>query len=161
MIESLKPFFEWMQDSSVSAFFLEVTWSSPIIQCMHLISLAIFSGAVLIVDIRLIGKGLTRLSIAEVSRSAQPWLVWSFVALLATGVPQMISLALKQYYSPFFWFKMQLLIVGLIFTFTIRRSVAKADPDRIGTLVPKAVGVASICIWTGVAIWARLIGLLS
>ena len=84
MIDRLEPFFVWMQDSAISAYFLEHTWSSPIIQCMHLVAIAIFAGSVLIVDIRLLGKGLTRLSVEQVARSAQPWLVWSFLALVAT-----------------------------------------------------------------------------
>lgn len=161
MKESLLPFFEWMQELAFSQYFLTNTWASPIVQCMHLVALAIFAGAVLIVDVRLLGRGLRHISIAETARMAQPWLVWSFVALLVTGIPQMASTALKQYYSPFFFFKMQLLIFGLIFTFTVRRKVALADPERIGAVWPKAVAVVSIAVWTGVAIWARLIGLLS
>ncbi|MEE2775447.1 MAG: DUF6644 family protein [Acidobacteriota bacterium] len=161
MIDRLEPFFVWMQDSAVSAYFLENTWSSPIVQCAHLLAIAVFAGSVLIVDIRLLGKGLTRLSVEQVARSAQPWLVWSFLALVVTGVPQMISLALKQYYSPFFWLKMELLLFGLLFTFTIRRKVTLADPARVGSWVPKAVALVSMAVWGSVAVWARLIGLFS
>ena len=39
MIARLEPFFVWMQDSAVSAYFLENTWSSPIVQCAHLLAL--------------------------------------------------------------------------------------------------------------------------
>ncbi len=48
-----------------------------------------------------------------------------------------------------------------MFTFTIRRQVALTDEARIGSVWPKFVGIASIITWTSVAIWARLIGLLS
>ena len=158
---SMLPFFEWMQGLGISNFFLTATWASPIAQCIHLVALAIFAGSILVVDVRLLGRGLTRVPVAQLARGAQPWLVWSFFTLLVTGVPQMMSTALKQYYSPFFWWKMQLLLLGLVFTFTIRRKVALADEERLGPVWPKVVGVLSISIWTGVAIWARLIGLLS
>ena len=157
----MQPFFEWMGSTAFATFFLTQTWSSPIIQCAHLIAIVIFSGAVLVVDVRLLGRGLTSISVAELARQADKWMIWSFVALLATGVPQMMSTALKQYYSPFFWWKMQLILLGLVFSFTIRRKVAMAEEARIGPAWPKLVGTASILIWTSVAIWARLIGLLS
>ena len=158
---SLLPFFEWMQSLAVSEFFLETTWSTPIIQCAHLIALTVFSGAILVVDVRLLGQGLTRTPVAQLSRDAGPWLIWSFVLLVVTGMPQLASTALKQYYSPFFWGKAELLLLGAIFTFTIRRKIALADEAHVGQFWPKVVGLVSIGIWAGVIIGARLIGLLS
>ena len=158
---STQAFFEWMQGTSVSAFFLETTWSSPIIQCIHLVALSAFAGAILIVDVRLLGRGLTNTPVAQLTREAEKWLIGAFAILLLSGIPQVVSTALKQYYSPYFWFKMQLLLGGLVFTFTIRRKVALADEERIGKVWPKLVALVSIAIWTSAAIWARLIGLLS
>ena len=103
----LQPFFEWMQGLALSAFFLESVWPTPIVQCIHLVAVAVFAGALLLVDLRLLGTGLTMASIPQVARVAQPWLVGSFVVLVLTGIPQMTSTAMKQYYSPFFWGKMQ------------------------------------------------------
>ena len=158
---SLEPFFIWMQDHAFSAFILNSTWFSPIVQVLHLVSLAVFAGAVLVVDLRLIGVGLTRVPLARVASDAMPWLIWGLVALLITGWPSVMSTAMKQYYSPFFWWKMELLLLGLVFTFTIRRRLTLADEGRLGPVWPKVAGVFSIAVWTGVAIGARLIGLLS
>ncbi len=158
---SLEPFFIWMQDHAFSAFILNSTWFSPIVQVLHLVSLAVFAGAVLVVDLRLIGVGLTRVPLAKVASDAMPWLIWGLVALLITGWPSVMSTAMKQYYSPFFWWKMELLLLGLIFTFTIRRRLTLAEEGQLGPVWPKVAGVFSIAVWTGVAIGARLIGLLS
>lgn len=157
----LQPFFEWMGGLAFSSFFLQNTWASPIIQCIHLLALVVFSGAVLVVDVRLLGRGLVRTPLAQLARIIEPFLIWSFVALLATGVPMMMSLALKEYYSPHFWWKMQVLLLGLVFTFTIRRKVTLADEADMGSVLPKIVGLLSMALWTTVAAWARLIGLLS
>ena len=153
-------FFEWMQGLSLSAWMLETTWASPIIQCVHLVALVAFAGAVLLVDMRLLGRGLIKTSTARLAREADRWMIWSFVALFITGAPQVLSTALKQYYSPFFWWKMQIIVIGLLFTFTIRRRVAFAEEGTLGHW-PKVVGILSIGIWTSVSVWARLIGLLS
>ena len=81
--------------------------------------------------------------LAQLSRDAERWLIGSFVVLLLSGVPQAMSTALKQYYSPFFWWKMQVLFLGLVFTFTIRRKVALAGEERLGSVWPKLVGLVS------------------
>lgn len=157
----LQPFFEWMQGLALSAFFLESVWPTPIVQCIHLLAVAVFAGAVLLVDLRLLGTGLTMASIPQVARAAQPWLVGSFGVLVLTGIPQMTSTAMKQYYSPFFWWKMQAVLLGLVVTFLIRRHIASKEEGHYGPVWPKVVGVTSIALWTSVTIGARLIGLLS
>ena len=157
----LQPFFEWMQGLAFSAFFLESIWPTPIVQCIHLVAVSVFAGALLIVDLRLLGTGLKTASLPKVARAAQPWLVWSFVALVLTGIPQMSSTALKQYYSPFFWWKMQAVFLGLVVTFLIRQHIASKEEGHYGPVWPKVVGVTSIALWTSVTIGARLIGLLS
>ena len=104
---SMLPFFEWMGGLRFSAFFLESVWPTPIVQNIHLIAIAVFAGSVLVVDLRMLGRGLTETPLAQLARSVEPWLYGSFVVLVLSGIPQMTSTALKQYYSPFFWWKMR------------------------------------------------------
>ncbi len=158
---SLLPFFQWMEAQAVSQVIQRGAWYSPIIQVIHLVALAVFAGAILVVDLRLLGTGLKTRPLAQVARDAQPWLVGGLVVLLITGIPQVMSLAMKQYYSPFFWWKMEGLLVATIFTFTIRRKMTLADDSRVHPVWNKLVALVSIGLWTGVTIGARLIGLLS
>ena len=157
----LQPFFEWMQGLAFSAYFLESVWPTPIVQCIHLVSVAVFAGAVLVVDLRLIGRGLTASSIPTLARAVEPWLLGSFAMLVLTGIPQMASTALKQYYSPFFWWKMEAVLLGVIVMFIVRRVIASREEGHFGPVWPKVVGVTSIALWTSVTVGARLIGLLS
>lgn len=157
----LQPFFTWMQQHPFSAYVLDTTWFSPITQVIHLVALSVFAGAILVVDMRLLGIGLTKTPLAKVARDAQPWLIWGFVVLFITGFPSLTSTAMKQYFSPFFWWKMELLLLGVIFTFTIRRKLVQTDEAQLGPVWPKVAGLFSISVWTGVAVGARLIGLLS
>ena len=158
---SLQPFFLWMQEHPFSQVMLDNTWAQPIVQVMHLVALSVFAGAVLIVDLRLLGVGVVKTPLAKVADEAMPWMVWAIVALAITGTPSLMSLAMKQFFSPFFWWKMELLVLGLIFTFTIRRRITHTDESKLGPVWPKVAGMFSIAVWTGVAIPARLIGLLS
>ena len=157
---SMLPFFEWMQGLRFSAFFLESIWPTPIVQNIHLIAIAVFAGSVLVVDLRMLGRGLTETPLAELARSVEPWLIGSFAVLVLSGIPQMASTALKQYYSPFFWWKMQAVLIGVIWTVTVRRRMARRTEAELGPVWPKVVALVSIALWTSVTIGARLIGLM-
>ena len=154
------PFFEWMGGLRLSAFFLESIWPTPIIQNIHLIAIAVFAGSVLVVDLRMLGRGLRETPLADLARAVEPWLIGSFVVLVLSGIPQMTSTALKQYYSPFFWWKMQAVLIGVIWTVTVRRRIAMRPEAELGPVWPKVVGLVSIALWTSVAVGARLIGLM-
>ena len=157
----LLPFFQWMQDLEISGVLRNSPWLGPGINILHLLALTVFAGALLMVDLRLLGTGLTRQPLAPLARAAQPWLIGGFIALTLTGIPQLLSTGTKQYYSSFFWGKMEILALALIFTFTLRRWVTQADETRVGPVWSKVVALVSITLWTTVTVGARLIGLLS
>lgn len=152
-------FFEWMSNLAFSKALGASAWAFALIQALHLVSLAVFAGAVLIVDLRLMGRVLTERPLRQVARDAQPWLIWGLVALTITGIPQLMQNAMREYYSDLFWLKMGFLALAVIFTLTLRRKVTLAD--AMLSFRTKAVGLISIVLWAGVAIPARLIGLFS
>lgn len=139
----------------------ESSWIFPLVQAFHLVALGFLAGALLMVDLRLLGKGFSQQPTARVAADARPWLIGSLIAMAATGIPQFISLATKEYDSPYFRWKMLLLLVALIFTFTIRKRVADAPEGRFGGGVSKVVALVSIGLWTSIAINGRLIGFFS
>src|SRR5262249_22543232 len=111
--------------------------------------------------LRLMGRVLTERPIAGVAKDAQPWMIAGLIALTITGIPQMMSNAIREYYSSFFWFKMVMLLLATIYTFTLRRRVALAPEGRVGPGQSKLVGFVPVLLWTCVAVPARLIGLFS
>ena len=155
----LRPFFQWMQDSGLATSMNQSVWLYAVVQAFHLVTLAIFLGAVLIVALRLLGFGFRQQPIREVAREAQPWMTIGFVGVVITGTLQLIAGAMKEYSSDIFWMKMYILVAAIIFTFTVRHIVARADQSRVGSVLPKIVGLVSIILWISVAVPARLIGL--
>lgn len=154
-------FFKWMGELEFSKALGASVWQFALIQALHLVCLAVFAGAILIVDLRLMGRALTDRPVAQVAREAQPWMIGGFLALTVTGVPQMMQNALREYYSMFFWIKMGFLVLALIYTFTLRRKVTLGGEANTVTFQTKMVGLFSILLWAMVAIPARLIGLFS
>ena len=60
-----QPFFEWMNDLAVSKAIGESIWIYPLVQAIHLVFLALFAGALLIVDLRLLGFGMREQPVAR------------------------------------------------------------------------------------------------
>ena len=156
----LQPYFQAMNDSDIAKFISESLWIYPLDQAIHLLFLALFAGSILILDIRLLGFGMREQSTAKVARDSTPWVIAGFLGLVATGIPQLIQNAMREYYSDFFWIKMYVLPVALIYTFTVRRMVAQAEEGRVSPAVQKVVGLVSLLLWFGgVTVPSRLIGL--
>jgi hypothetical protein len=129
------------------------------VNVMHLLALAVFAGAVVVVVLRFMGAGLTREPLAEVASQARPWLIAGFWGLVATGMFQLALQPVKEYYSDMFRYKMVVMIIAIIFTFAVRPRLARAEESGM-RVWGKLVGLASMALWLGVAIPARLIGLI-
>jgi uncharacterized protein DUF6644 len=157
---SVLDFFERLQYSPLLVAMRSSTWIFPLIASLHLMGLALLGGAVLIVDLRLLGFGLRNQPLAQIARDAERWLLVSLAVLLPTGILQfMCFAATKYYYLTAFWVKMAALPLALVFTFAVRRTVAGIDETRMSPVWNKLVALVSLSLWSTVAIAGRLIGL--
>jgi hypothetical protein len=155
---SLLPFFQWCENSGVGETIRSSSWLFPVIESVHLLGLAVIGGAVLVVDLRLLGFGLRRQPVAQLAMDAQRWLIASLIVMVITGSLLFTSEAIKCYYHIAFWVKMTSLLLAIVFTFTVRRKVTMADETRIRPLWSKLVAVISVALWSGVGVGGRWIG---
>jgi hypothetical protein len=155
---NLLPFFQWCEATWLGTAIRETTWAFAVIESVHLLALALMGGAVLVVDMRLIGLGLRHHRVRDLARDAQPWLNRSLVVMLLTGAGLFLSEPTKCYYSIPFWFKMWSLLFAIIFSYTVRRKVVSAEEGRFSPLTSTLVGVISLALWFGVGAGGRWIG---
>ena len=155
---SLLGFFQWCEQSGIGDAIRRSTWLFPLIEAIHLLGLGVIGGAVLVVDMRLLGLGLRRQSTAQLAREAQPWLIGSLLLMFVTGGLLFLSEAIKCYYHAAFWFKMASLFLAVLFTFTIQRKVVMAGETRFRPVWGKVVAVVSVILWSGVGFGGRWIG---
>ncbi len=150
-------FFRWAESSGLGRAINESVWAFPVIEAVHLLGLCLLGGSVLVVDLRLLGVGLTSQTPAHLCRYARPWFIVAVLLMITTGVPLFFSEAIKLYYNTSFWLKMATLPLALAFTFVVRERVA-----RRGTLQPgpkeRIVGGISLSLWLVVAAAGRWIG---
>src|SRR3954454_14805949 len=155
---ALVSYFQAIADSSLSQAISTSTWAFAVVESIHLLALSVIGGAVLIVDLRLLGLGLKRQTVTEVARDAQPWLVSSLIVMLVTGVLLFASEPIKCFYSTPFRIKMLCLLLGMIWAFTVRRKVASAGEHGVRPMWLKLVALVSLALWFGVGAGGRWIG---
>src|SRR4051812_38210617 len=143
--------FDYIEHSSYGTMIRDSIWQFAAIEAVHLLALSMIGGAVLIVDLRLLGWALRRQSVSQVARDAAPWLHASLITMLTTGYLLMASLAASKYYINFaFQLKMMFLVLAILFTYTVRRSYLRRDESRLNPAMSKIIAIVSILLWSGV-----------
>ena len=149
---------QWSEKTALGAAIRNSEYAFPIIEFFHLAALAVIGGSVLIVDMRLLGLGLKKTSVAQLAKDAQPYVTGSLLIMLVTGISLYTSEATKCYGSAAFWIKMVSLALAMLYTYTIKKRVTAGDEKTVSLGTSKLVGAVSIVLWFGVAWGGRWIG---
>ena len=131
------------------------SWLFPAIEAVHLLALALLGGALLMLDLRMLGAGLTLQPISSVERETRPWLISALAVMVVSGVLIGCSEALKLYDKPAFWVKMAALAAAIIFTFAVKLPLARREASG---LKAKSIALLSLGLWLTVALAGRWIG---
>ncbi len=150
-------FFQWCEGTFIGETVRNSIWLFPVIEAIHLLGLSLLGGALLVLDLRLVGVMLRSEPIAELARSTRRWAVLGVVAMVLTGVPLFLSEAVKCYYNPSFWVKMATLPVAVAFTIAVRRQIERNPPPATSPRT-RLVGATSMLLWFTVAAAGRWIG---
>jgi len=152
-------FFDWIEHTGHGTMIRDSIWQFAAIEAVHLLALAVIGGAVLIVDLRLLGWTLRRQPVKQIARDAEPFLLGSLFMMLLSGYLLMASLAASKYYVNLaFQLKMVFLLLAIVFTFTVRRWLIYRDDADINPNVARIVAIVSVLLWSGVGIMGRGIG---
>jgi hypothetical protein len=149
--------FVWLDRSPLGLFMKDHPAAFATIEAVHLMGLVVLGGSVLLADLRLLGLVLREVPLPTVGEQTDRWFVRGLCVLFATGVPMLSAVAQSCYRNPFYWTKMGALLVGIVFTFAVRRPLL----HEVGPLHPwtcRLVALASLGIWFLVAASGRWIG---
>jgi hypothetical protein len=149
--------FEWCEATALGHAIKDSAWLFPVIEAGHLLGLCVLGGSLLVVDLRMLGLGLRRQTIAELAQDVWPWLLGSIGVMIVTGTALFLSESVKCYHSQAFWVKITTIPIAVLFTLTVRRRVAMAGTVDT-TAVTRLVGLLSLALWFTVAAAGRWIG---
>src|SRR5450755_1870714 len=144
---------KWIETTDLSIAIREGALYYPIIGGFHLLSIALFGGMLLAVDLRLLGWAMRSRPVADVVAQLRNWKRFGFVAITASGALLTWAEPLKLYRSPSFWVKMTLLLLvgvhALIFRGSVYGNPAKLDEAPAMPAQAKLAAALSLLLWAG------------
>ena len=147
-------FCDWLSQTPISLLFQTVEWIIPAVQSVHILAIAIVMSSVVMVDLRLMGLVGHGQSISATTRRFIPWVWWSLVVLLISGMVLITAEPRRDLLNPVFQAKILLIVVAIvvtaIFQEVVRRNMEFWDMSpsrRAGAL---ATAVVSLLIWTAI-----------
>jgi uncharacterized protein YacL len=154
-------FFEWLADTSWSVDLHESQYAYPLIESIHVWTMAVFFGSVVMFDLRLLGVALRKVPASEVVDRLLPLTIAAFVIMVISGVLLFYAIPLRSYQSIFFRFKMLLmLLAGLnvwLFHSRVYPKVATWDVEGVPPRRARVAGAVSLVLWIGIIFSGRMI----
>ena len=158
---SLLPFCRWLAETPGSIALHESLFMYPLVESVHVLTLCLFVGMSVLLDLRLLGFTLTRVPVSEVTDRLLPWMVAGFAVMLVTGLLLFYAIPIRSYQNVFFRLKLLTLIVAGLnawyFHEGIHKRVADWDRDVRTPQRARMAGVVSLVCWGVIVVSGRMI----
>lgn len=145
LFPALEPFVQNLTGMWPASMIRQSPWMFAVIEATHLLSLAALGGSVLLLNLRLIGVGLTSETPASLERTLRPFLWGSLAAIALSGVCMAMVIAEKLFTSGAYFVKMITLVAALIFSFGVTTPLARSDGAV--SLTAKIAGGIALATW--------------
>jgi hypothetical protein len=152
-------FFALCESTWPGSWFKHSQWMFAIDETFHIMALGMLIGTLVIVDLRLLGLGMRRQSVAQVAGYFAPWTLAGVALMILTGVPLFMSEAIKLGKSSPFLFKMIFLFCAVTLHFTLHRKAIASCTGQASALGRLAACLSLTC-WLAVALAGRAIAFL-
>ena len=141
-------------------FIRESIWQFPVIEGIHVLSIAMSVGMILWFDLRLLGVNMKKRPVSEVFNGVYWWMVGGFAAAAISGLLLFWAEADRAYPNIFARVKfLGLVLAGvniLFFHFSTQRTQRQWDSDPVPPLRVRMAGFFSITCWIIVVAAGRL-----
>ncbi|MEX0618712.1 MAG: DUF6644 family protein [Pseudohongiellaceae bacterium] len=154
----LFPLFEWLQRSTWLGY-VATNYGSiyALVQAIHLLSMALLGGTILLMDLRLLNLSLKTMPVDVVVENAYRWFRFGLMGAVVSGIFLAAGVAEKVYYLPVFWAKMLALLGGSLFVIFFKIPLLRKAGTNSVWLI-RVVAITSLMVWFTVAATGRWIG---
>jgi len=157
----IRSLLEWLGNTPWSVRLLESLYAWSLVESTHVLTLGLFVGTAVMMDLRLVGLTFGSVPVSEFTGRLLPWTRTGFAVMAVTGLLLFYSSPLRYYHNLFFRIKVLLLIVaGLnvwLFHGRIHRNVAAWDLDAAPPRAARIAGAVSLLVWALVVVSGRLV----
>jgi hypothetical protein len=135
------------------------TYAFAIVEICHLLALAVFGGAILLVNLRFLGVAFKLQPISLVARELLPLTGGGVVAMFISGFLLFMGGSMRYYHNPAFRLKMILFVVALVFHFFLQvRASRQSSELSLNSNLLKLGSVVSLLLWFSIGLAGRAIG---
>ena len=149
----------WLHDTSFGTVIRESTWAEPILETIHVLTLTIFLGLTILLDLRLLDLALKKTRVAMIFKQFKPWIFTAFGVMLVTGISLFAGDPVLFYGTIFFKLKMIMLLAAavnvVVFNLTLGRTLAQWDQLPMTPRGAKITGLLSLVLWIAVVACGR------
>jgi hypothetical protein len=157
----LSEFSKWLAATEVSHVIQTTTWIIPTLQTIHILSVAAVFSAAILVDLRIWRLIERDEPLPEMARRFLPTIWPVLVILLVTGSLLIIGEPRRSLLNSTFYLKMALLVVAILLTIGLQRSISSSpnswNRDRWRRIVGRFAATVSILVWCGILFAGRWI----
>jgi hypothetical protein len=151
----------WVSEFETSIQLRESQYVMPWVFVLHVLSLAMFAGTILMMDLRLLGIGHMQTPFSQVQRRLFPWQMAGMTFAAATGLALVYGNPMNYVTNIIFWVKMLAIVLAglnaLAFHFITEYTLVDWDSTVRPPFGAKLAGAISIVLWANVIVSGRLI----
>src|SRR5206468_3579334 len=158
---SLLRFCQWLAATPGSIALHESRYMYLIVLTVHVLTLTVFVGTALMLDLRLLGLTMTRVPASEVIARLLPWTTAGFLVMMTSGALLFYAAPMLRYQNVFFRLKMVALVLAAlnvwVFRSTVYRRIAEWDLDPVPPRRARVAGGVSLALWAILITLGRMI----
>ncbi len=158
---SFMKFCQWLSETQFSHHLREAPYDFPVVIIIHIITIGLFGGMVVMGNLRVLGRALRSVPVSQVIEAFRPWKWIAFAILLVSGT--LLAAADPMEYGPniMFWISNVLLVIAavsaMIFRFGVYRSVAEWENAAEAPPAARRWAGISLCLWIALVFAGRAI----
>jgi hypothetical protein len=158
---SLLPFCRWLGSTPGSISLHQSLYMYPLVESVHVLTLCIFVGMSVVLDLRLLGLTLRRVPVSEMTRRLLPWMQGGFAIMVISGILLFYAIPVRSYQSVFFRAKLIFLVLAGLNAWYFHRGVYRVvgewDADVVAPRRARLAGAVSLVLWAAIIVAGRLI----
>jgi hypothetical protein len=156
----LLDFCEWLGSTPASIALHESRYVFLGVLTVHVMTLCVFVGMAVIVDLRLLGLTMLRVPASELLSRLLPWAVGGLAVMIASGALLFFAAPVERLDNVFFRVKLMLLAVAganvWLFHKTAYRRVAEWDLDPVPPFGARVAGGIALALWAAIILAGRM-----
>jgi hypothetical protein len=154
-------FCHWLAGTQGSIALHESIWVYPIVESIHVLTLSVFLGVTVMLDLRLLGAIMRSTPASQLIKRWMPWMIAGFAVMVATGALLFYADPIRTYFNIFFRLKVLFLLAAGLnaanFHVMASRTLPQWDLGPTPPIRARLAAGLSLALWAAIVVCGRMI----